>query len=81
MPEPCRSCPEKSKDLGGCRCQAFMLTGRVDATDPVCDKSPDHSLVLRAMAAGGDGAASPLLFRSPENSRLLLGERSGSGAA
>jgi len=51
-----------------------MLTGRVDATDPVCGKSPDHGLVLRAIAAGGDGATPPLQFRSPE------GERSGTGA-
>ena len=58
-----------------------MLTGRADATDPVCDQSPDHGLVLRAIAAGGDGAAPPLLFRSAENSRLLLGERIRSGAA
>ena len=25
MKEPCKTCPEKEKDLGGCRCQAYML--------------------------------------------------------
>ena len=27
MQEPCRSCPRKAQDFGGCRCQAFALTG------------------------------------------------------
>ena len=27
MQEPCRSCPRKTIDFGGCRCQAFALTG------------------------------------------------------
>ena len=35
---------EKDKDFGGCRCQAFLLTGDMHKTDPVCDKSPDHHL-------------------------------------
>ena len=42
MKEPCRSCDEKHKDLGGCRCQAFMLTGDAANADPVCSKSPHH---------------------------------------
>ena len=72
MPEPCRSCPEKAVDLGGCRCQAFLLTGRVDATDPVCDKSPDHGRVLDAIdLASRADAAQPLIFRSAEASRRL----------
>ena len=36
MQEPCRSCPEKEKDFGGCRCQAYMLTGDATNADPVC---------------------------------------------
>jgi pyrroloquinoline quinone biosynthesis protein E len=40
MKELCRTCPEKEKDLGGCRCQAFMLSGDATNADPVCDKSP-----------------------------------------
>src|SRR5256885_9083236 len=38
MPEPCRSCDEKEKDFGGCRCQALLLTGSGDNTDPACSK-------------------------------------------
>ena len=50
MKEPCRSCPEKAKDFGGCRCQAYLLTGDADNADPVCDLSPHHQLVTGAVA-------------------------------
>jgi len=72
MPEPCRSCPERTKDYGGCRCQAYLLTGDIGATDPVCDKSPHHSVVLAAIAKGEKAPERPLLFRSPENSRGII---------
>ena len=49
MPEPCKSCPEKTKDWGGCRCQAFALTGDAANTDPVCALSPQHDLVEQAV--------------------------------
>ena len=45
MPEPCRSCPERARDFGGCRCQAFHLTGNAAATDPACALSPEHARV------------------------------------
>lgn len=45
MPSPCRECPRKEIDYGGCRCQAFQLTGDAGATDPVCHLSPHHDLV------------------------------------
>jgi pyrroloquinoline quinone biosynthesis protein E len=45
MPEPCRSCDRRGEDFGGCRCQAFLLTGDVTATDPVCSLAPAHHLV------------------------------------
>jgi pyrroloquinoline quinone biosynthesis protein E len=50
MREPCRSCPEKTKDFGGCRCQAYLLTGDAANADPVCDLSPYHHLVTEAVA-------------------------------
>ena len=59
MPEPCRSCERRHEDFGGCRCQAMLLTGNPNATDPVCSLAPDRKLVdaaiARANAAGGDG--------------------------
>jgi pyrroloquinoline quinone biosynthesis protein E len=45
MPEPCRSCDRRAEDFGGCRCQAFLLTGDASATDPVCKLAPMHHLV------------------------------------
>ncbi|MBA1265727.1 pyrroloquinoline quinone biosynthesis protein PqqE [Stutzerimonas stutzeri] len=49
MPEPCRSCDEKEKDFGGCRCQALLLTGSGDNADPACSKSPHHHLIRQAV--------------------------------
>ena len=49
MREPCRSCPERARDFGGCRCQAFALAGDAAATDPACDRSPRHDVVLGAV--------------------------------
>ncbi len=80
MPEPCRSCPEKAKDLGGCRCQAFLLTGDVGATDPVCDKSPQHARVLEIVNGprpSRPGNERPLVFRTPENSAQLIADAIG----
>ncbi len=60
MPEPCRSCDRKEIDWGGCRCQALALTGDASATDPACEKSPDHHLMAEAVeAARGDAAWTP----------------------
>ena len=50
MKEPCRSCPEKKLDFGGCRCQAFALTGEAKNADPVCAKSPHRSIVNAALS-------------------------------
>jgi len=48
MPEPCRSCDRRSLDFGGCRCQAYHLTGDVTATDPACALAPAHGLIETA---------------------------------
>jgi pyrroloquinoline quinone biosynthesis protein E len=61
MPEPCRSCPRKEVDFGGCRCQAFQLTGDAARADPVCQLSPDHHLVRAVVDAAG--AQRPLRSR------------------
>ncbi|MGE5209006.1 MAG: pyrroloquinoline quinone biosynthesis protein PqqE [Alphaproteobacteria bacterium] len=45
MPEPCRSCPQKEIDFGGCRCQAALLTGNAANTDPVCELSPNRAMI------------------------------------
>jgi pyrroloquinoline quinone biosynthesis protein E len=51
LPEPCRSCPESSRDFGGCRCQAFALTGDPAVTDPACELSPHHQIIVEARNA------------------------------
>ena len=56
MPEPCRGCERAERDWGGCRCQAFALTGDAAATDPACALSPHHALLAAAVAeAGAEG--------------------------
>ena len=56
MPEPCRSCDRRELDFGGCRCQAFLLTGDAARTDPACHLSPDHEIVADAVRAAGEAA-------------------------
>ncbi|MDP3293345.1 MAG: pyrroloquinoline quinone biosynthesis protein PqqE [Nevskia sp.] len=69
MKEPCASCPEKEKDYGGCRCQAFQFTGDAAATDPVCDKSPLRHLVDEAISSARTTTIEkPIIFRNPKNS-------------
>jgi pyrroloquinoline quinone biosynthesis protein E len=63
MPEPCRSCDRRGLDFGGCRCQAFHLTGNAAATDPVCTLSPDHSIIERARRSALEPAAT-LTYRA-----------------
>ncbi|MCK7569123.1 pyrroloquinoline quinone biosynthesis protein PqqE [Marinobacter xestospongiae] len=73
MPEPCRSCDEKGKDFGGCRCQAYLLTGNADNPDPVCSKSPSHDRILAARRAADHATAGleELTYRNRHNSRLF----------
>ena len=74
MPEPCRSCSEKEKDFGGCRCQAFMLTGNADNADPVCSKSEHHGMILaaREQANCTNIQINQLQFRNRANSQLIF---------
>jgi PqqA peptide cyclase len=54
MQEPCRSCARRDIDFGGCRCQAFALTGDARATDPVCHLAPRHEVVAALAAVQQD---------------------------
>ncbi len=74
MPEPCRSCSEKEKDFGGCRCQVFMLTGNADNADPVCSKSEHHGKILaaREQANCTNIQINQLQFRKRANSQLIF---------
>ncbi len=74
MPEPCRSCDEKERDFGGCRCQAFMLTGDAANADPVCSKSAHHGKILAAREQVDRGALGldQLQHRNEKASKLIL---------
>lgn len=63
MPDPCRSCQYRDLDLGGCRCQAFALTGDAATTDPVCALSPLHEKVTALAAAAGNLEGGNLSYR------------------
>ena len=78
MQEPCRSCPEKEKDFGGCRCQAYMLTGDATNADPVCDKSFHHEQLhadverIGRLSGTKEFESKPLIFRNMKNSKEIL---------
>jgi len=68
MPEPCRSCDRRAADFGGCRCQAFHLTGNAAATDPVCSLAPDHGLIEAARGESGAPGPADLEYRTARSS-------------
>ncbi len=78
MKEPCRSCSEKEKDFGGCRCQAYLLTGDAANADPVCGKSPHHEQLVRLVDQAGvepEPGTAPLVFRNMRNSKKLTAHK------
>ena len=66
LPAPCRSCERATRDFGGCRCQAFLLTGSAEVTDPVCTLAPERALVEEILDA------SNALLASKEGTEPLL---------
>jgi len=78
MPEPCRSCPQKEIDFGGCRCQAALLTGNAANTDPVCTLSPNRAnvdAVLAGLNRPSDRSDDWTLRVNPE--KALIGSCAG----
>jgi pyrroloquinoline quinone biosynthesis protein E len=67
MQEPCRSCERRTIDLGGCRCQAYHLTGDAAATDPACKLAPTHGLIETARNTALEGKTMPLRYRSAKS--------------
>ncbi|MDQ0793328.1 pyrroloquinoline quinone biosynthesis protein PqqE [Streptomyces sp. B1I3] len=64
MPSPCRTCERRTQDFGGCRCQAFALTGDATRTDPACSLSPDHT-ALTALTHSDPGKLTDVIPRRP----------------
>jgi pyrroloquinoline quinone biosynthesis protein E len=63
MPEPCRSCDRREIDWGGCRCQAFALTGDESATDPACELSPHHEEIFGLASDEAHKEPPPFVYR------------------
>jgi len=76
MQEPCRSCDERHKDFGGCRCQAYALTGDAENADPVCGKSPYHEDDKQIVLRGRNRPVEekPLVYRNDANSLRFAAE-------
>jgi pyrroloquinoline quinone biosynthesis protein E len=72
MKEPCRSCDEKERDLGGCRCQAYLLTGDAANADPVCDKSPLHGVVEQTVRFASERGPAPLQRASVKEQAIVF---------
>ena len=65
MKEPCRSCPRREIDYGGCLCQAFALTGDAANTDPACSLSPMHEEWAQVAEVESHQASPEFIYRRP----------------
>lgn len=63
MREPCKNCPRRNLDFGGCRCQAFAITGDAAATDPACILSPHHEALKKMATRASLAEAGELTYR------------------
>ncbi len=75
MKEPCRSCPRKHIDFGGCRCQAFALTGDATKTDPVCTLTPDRAIIEELLNAEPSPPVYAYREMEPSRSRAAVAQR------
>tara|TARA_Y100001937_G_C7110014_1_gene327050 strand:+ start:74 stop:1192 length:1119 start_codon:yes stop_codon:yes gene_type:complete len=73
MVEPCNTCPEREKDFGGCRCQAYLITGDARNADPVCDKSQHHHIIVEQVRESQNHTSNQkqILFRTDKNSQSM----------
>ena len=64
MPKPCQGCEMAEIDWGGCRCQAFALTGDAGNTDPACELSPRHQEIFQMAKAESEADERRFLYRN-----------------
>ena len=74
MPEPCQSCEFKEADFGGCRCQAFALTGSASNTDPACSFSPLHASIFKMAETEAGEDRNRFVYRNFSNALVEAGE-------
>jgi pyrroloquinoline quinone biosynthesis protein E len=70
MAEPCRSCALREIDFGGCRCQALAVAGNAHATDPACELSPHHALMLALATEDSTGGEADYRYRGRPNAAM-----------
>jgi PqqA peptide cyclase len=63
MKEPCASCERKEIDFGGCRCQAFAVTGDAANADPACSLSPHHEKLQSRATTSASDAPPEFIYR------------------
>jgi pyrroloquinoline quinone biosynthesis protein E len=64
MPEPCQGCSFKEHDFGGCRCQAFALTGDAGNTDPACHLSPQNERIFKTAETEAATGTTRYIYRN-----------------
>jgi len=69
MLDPCKTCPKRSVDYGGCRCQAYLLTGDARNADPACKLSAHHGEIKKIFDSSNQ--QQELLMRNVANSKKL----------
>lgn len=75
MPEPCASCEFKEIDFGGCRCQAFALTGDAGNTDPACTLSPMHDAIFKLATQDSESDTTRFIYRNFSGGTLEADDR------
>ena len=73
LPEPCKSCEFREVDFGGCRCQAFALTGDAGNTDPACTLSPMHEQIFKQAEAEAADNNNRFIYRNFAGGTLETG--------
>jgi pyrroloquinoline quinone biosynthesis protein E len=73
MKEPCRTCPRKEIDFGGCRCQAFALTGDATNTDPACSLSPMHDEWAKVAEVESHSTPPEFVYRRVGGAKVTVG--------
>ncbi|MDF0642603.1 MAG: pyrroloquinoline quinone biosynthesis protein PqqE [Nitrospira sp.] len=72
LPDPCRSCPSRTEDFGGCRCQAYHVTGNAGAADPACALAPDHRTIEAARDRAVHQTGTPVVFEYRDTPRPVM---------
>ncbi|MCB1875859.1 MAG: pyrroloquinoline quinone biosynthesis protein PqqE [Chromatiales bacterium] len=74
MQAPCSGCERREHCFGGCRCQAYLLSGDTNVADPACERSPHHGVVLEAIRRSASLLVEPEpVMRNRRNGMRLCG--------